>query len=300
VRIGRLMGIPVRLSPLALPMMALALWLGEGRRMLVMSASILVHELFHAGAAHLLRIRVVELEIMPCGGAARLENLWRLRAGQMMIVALAGPLANLLLMTFCAALCRWSLMPPDWAALAIEQNAVIFAFNMLPALPMDGGRVLCGMISRRLSPAAAARVGMIGALALSCALMCASVVGFVKGRLNITLPMAALFLLLSARSERRQSESCAIESLSARRTELEDERVMPLRWLAVGYDATVREAAVCLRPRYMHMLAVYDKEMNLCAVVEERALIGALMHNADMQMGEFKEDVNSKKVEKTY
>ena len=298
MRLGSCLGIPIKLSPLTLPMLALALWLGEGRRMLVMSASILFHELLHALMARLLRIRVLEIELMPCGGAARLENLWRLRAGQMTAVALAGPAGNLLLMTLGAALCWWGMLDAEWAVPIIEQNAVIFAFNMLPALPMDGGRVLCGLLCRRLSPAAAARWGMYTAYALSAALMGLSVYGLIGGRLNITLPMAALFLLASVRREYRQAECSAIESLTARSIQMENEGIMPMRWLAVRSDATVRETAVCLRPGYVHMLAVYDEELRLKSVVEERALGGALMHDSGMKMGEFKECVNSKKLEK--
>ena len=296
--LGRWFGIPIKLNPLALLMPLLALWADEGQRMLVMSVSILFHELMHALSARVLRIRVLEIELMPCGGAARLENLWHLRPGQMAAVALAGPAGNLMLMVLSAALCWWGILGVAWALPIIEQNAVIMAFNMLPALPMDGGRVLCGWLSRRLSPAAAARWGMYTAFALSTVLWVLSVYGMIQGRVNITLPMAALFLIVSVRRECRQAESSAIESLSARSVRMENERVMPMRWLAVREDAAVREAAVCLRPGYMHLLAVYDEQMRLTDVVEEQVLYRALMRDSEIKMGEFKDCVKLKKVEK--
>ena len=298
MRLGRWFGIPIRISILTLPMLVLALWADEGRRMLAMSGSILFHELMHVLAARLLRIRVLEIELMPCGGAARLENLWRLRPGQMAAVALAGPLGNLVLMTLGAALCWWGMVSREWAAVVIEQNAVIFVFNLLPALPMDGGRVMCGWLSRRLSPAAAAKAGGYTALALAGILLGLAAYGMKKGQVNITLIVSALFLLVSVRREHRQAEYAAIESMIGRSAELENERVMPIRWLAVREDTTMREAAVCLRPGYMHMLAVYDEDMTMCAAVEEGVLMRALMIDSDMKMDECKEKVKLKKVEK--
>ncbi len=298
MRLGRLFGIPVRISPAALFMAALAIWLGEGQRLAVMSSSILLHELAHIAAARLLRVRVIELEMMPIGGAARLENLWRLRPSQVTMVALAGPMANLLLMVISAALCQWKIMPDQWAAMMIEQNAVICVFNLLPALPMDGGRVLCGLLSCRMSISGAAKVGRCVGQGLAAALLGMSAYGLMQGRLNITLPAAAVFLLMSARREQRQAEGAVLESLMGRFDELHAETVLPMRWLAVRTDATVRETAIQLRPRYMHRIAVYDDALNLAKVVEERELLLRLLENGDVLMenvGVSVKNVNSTK-----
>ena len=105
----------------------------------------------HIAAARILHVRVYELELTPAGGAARIENLWRLRPGQAAAVALAGPAVNLMIILTAAALCWWEMMDAETGALLIEQNLIILLFNLLPALPMDGGRVLCGLMSRKIS-----------------------------------------------------------------------------------------------------------------------------------------------------
>lgn len=294
MRLGRWFGIPVRVNPAAIPLAAAAIWLGEGMRLGVMTGSILIHELMHLAAARLLRIRIVELELMPVGGAARLENFWQLRPGQMMLVALAGPASNLLMMVISAAMCWWGLLPPLWTALLVEQNAVILLFNLIPALPMDGGRILCGWLSRRMSAAGAARLGEGLSGILAAGLIAAAGYGLFHGRMNITLPMAAVFLILSARRERKQAGISAIESLSRRVEELSIEKVLPVRWLAVNEETTVRDAAMELKPRYVHRMAVYDGGLRLVRVVEETELIGALVENSEKRM----KNVKSIKIEK--
>lgn len=294
MRLGSLFGIPLKLSPLSLPMMALAVWLGEGDRLSVMMGSILLHEFAHVAAAKALRIRVLELELMPVGGAARMENLWRLRPGQAALVALAGPACNLLLMAAAVCMGRKGWLDAAWAVRAAEQNAVILAFNLLPALPMDGGRVLCGLIGRRMSPSAAAKVGAGVSCGVAAALLVLSVYGLRRRRLNITLPMAALFLMLSAGREMRQAEGAAVESMADRAFEMEEEGLLPVRWLAAREETQARQAAARLRPRYMHMIAVFDRAMKPVGVVSEEALLDALIRDGDVKMGELGRNVKTK------
>ena len=285
MRLGVLLGIPLRLSPVTLPMMALAVWLGEGMRLAVMAGSILLHELAHIAAARLLHVRVVELELTPVGGAARMENLWRLRPGQIASVALAGPMCNLCIMVFAAALCWWNLLAPDWTAALIEQNMMILLFNLLPALPMDGGRVLCGVLLRKMTPEGAAKVGVRIGQGLAVILTALSVYGLMRGRLNITLPAAAVFLLVSAGREQRQAVCSGIDSVMGRAAELEREGALPVRWLAVGEETSVHETAARLRPGFMHLIAVYDDKMRLTGIVGEDRLMDALMSDGAQKIG---------------
>ena len=98
--------------------------------------------------------------------------------------------------------------------------------------------------------------------------------------------MAAAFLLVSAGRERRQAEFSLIESLMGRGAELEEEGALPLKWLAVSGNTTVREAAVRLRPRHMHLIAVYDGAMKLTEVLGEEALTAALLADGEQKIAE--------------
>jgi len=291
-------GVPIRIHPVTIIMTAAAFWLGEGERLMIMTGSILFHEMMHVAVARIMRVRVVELEATPMGGAARLENLWKLRPGQMTAVALAGPAANLFLMVCAAALCWWHVLPPYWTAAVIEQNTIIFLFNMLPALPLDGGRVLCGLMQRRFSAVCSVRLGIGMGYALAGLMAALSAYGLTQGRLNITLPVAGVYLALSARRERRQAENSWLESLTGRMGELEEEEALPVCWLAVSRSTKVREAAIRMRPRHVHMIAVFDEQMRLVKVIGERELTEALMVNSDQKMDEMEENDNSKKLKK--
>ena len=133
----------LRIHPLCPVMILAALFLGEGTRMAALVFSVTLHELAHILAAYACHVPVVELEMMPCGGAARFDNVWRMRPRVICLVALCGPLTNWLLACISAALGWWRLLLPQTVALLIECNFGLMLFNLLPTLPLDGGRVAC-------------------------------------------------------------------------------------------------------------------------------------------------------------
>ncbi|MCB9701168.1 MAG: site-2 protease family protein [Myxococcales bacterium] len=139
--------------------------------LLAVFASVLLHELGHALTGRLYGIETRKITLSPLGGLAQLEagmlppraELW---------VALAGPLVSFLLagvfFTLAALTGEWS--PSSFVGGLGWANLMIAAFNMLPAFPMDGGRVLraglAGRIGYRRATEIAARVGKIAAIGM--------------------------------------------------------------------------------------------------------------------------------------
>ena len=282
MRLGRIGGATVKLNPLALPMTALAVWLGSGRELVILGASVLLHEAGHALAARLLNVRVIELELMPVGGAARLDNVWKLRPGQLIGVALAGPMVNLLIVLCCRALPRGSW---HWAAAqAARQNMALMLFNLLPALPLDGGRVLCGLLGRRMPPAAAARIGVRLGFACACALLALSARSLMHGRLSLSPILAALFMTLTAQSELRSAGSATLASLMERREELRREGVLPARLFAVTPETELSSLLPVLRPGQVHLFLCVDEAGQ--RFVSEEAVWRALLGGEKEKIGE--------------
>lgn len=117
---------------------------------------IVFHEFGHALAAKVFSIKTRDIMITPIGGLARLEKMPR-KALQELVVTLAGPLVNLLI-AMLLSLLIWaggsSFRPDsgfpglaDFPKLLVWINLFLFAFNLVPAFPMDGGRVLRSSIA---------------------------------------------------------------------------------------------------------------------------------------------------------
>jgi Zn-dependent protease len=147
--LGRLAGFPIRLRLSFLLLLGL-IWLTGGSLLFVLLtfASILVHELGHALVARRLGVRIAAIDLHMLGGAALMIDSPR-NADHEIAIAAAGPAVSLGLAGLgmgLGALTGWSIV--SWLGYI---NLALAIFNLLPALPMDGGRILRALLARRWS-----------------------------------------------------------------------------------------------------------------------------------------------------
>ncbi|MGZ4677507.1 MAG: site-2 protease family protein [Acidimicrobiia bacterium] len=124
--------------------------------LLAVFGSVVVHELAHSLTARRRGAQVHEILLFPLGGISKLERLPESAADEFAI-AIVGPLTSLGIAAGAALLCvglGGSLLPIDliggsWLARIAWLNLILGAFNLLPAFPLDGGRVLRAILERR-------------------------------------------------------------------------------------------------------------------------------------------------------
>jgi Zn-dependent protease len=181
---------------------------------------VLLHEFGHAFAARRYGIATRDITLLPIGGVARLESMPE-RPAHEFWVAIAGPAVNVIiaLVVFLGLVVTGHLRPLGsdhvvlgsfWERLMLT-NLTLVLFNLLPAFPMDGGRVLraalASRMGRRRATRVAARIGQAVALILG-------VLGLFS---NPFLVVLAVFVFISAQTEARLVEmDSALEGLEVR------------------------------------------------------------------------------------
>jgi Zn-dependent protease/predicted transcriptional regulator len=175
--------------------------------------TVFLHELGHSIAAKQFNIKTKDITLLPIGGVSRLESLPE-KPKEELIVTFAGPLVNIVL-AFITGL--FITFPATSEALAIELstgvnasnfflnffivNIVLAVFNLIPAFPMDGGRILRAILSfkfeRHVATKIAARIGQF--LAMGFILL-----GFIS---NPFLIFIGLFVIIGAQMESEYSDS---------------------------------------------------------------------------------------------
>jgi Zn-dependent protease/CBS domain-containing protein len=171
LKLGTLAGIPVYVHAtfaLILGWVGLINWLGArsvsaafGGMMFVLAifACVVLHELGHALAARRFGVRTRDITLLPIGGVARLERMPR-KPIEEFWVAVAGPAVNVIIAAWIFLWLRASASFEPLAALGMAQgsfmerlmwvNILLVGFNMIPAFPMDGGRVLRSLLATRV------------------------------------------------------------------------------------------------------------------------------------------------------
>ena len=166
VRVARIVGIEIRMHWTFLALVVVVVWAstGSGAATMVANlvwigavfASVLVHEYAHCVVARRRGAVVEDILLLPIGGVSQLQAMPE-GADDELAIAIVGPLTSLGLaaaaftagLLFGAHLWPPTLFAGSWFARLAWLNVVLGGFNLLPALPMDGGRVLRAMLERR-------------------------------------------------------------------------------------------------------------------------------------------------------
>ena len=174
-KLGRIAGIDVFLHPTFLFILCLAPVREYGAYglglILAGFACVLLHELGHALMARRFGIGTENITLYPIGGVARLTRMPKAPGVELMI-ALAGPAVNVAILAGLLAV--FGLPANGIIVYLMAVNFMLAAFNLIPAFPMDGGRILRALLSAPLGRlrATAIAAGIGRGLALAFGLYC--------------------------------------------------------------------------------------------------------------------------------
>lgn len=281
--IGSAFGIPIRVHATFLLIVAFVAWSasaagqsvpGNVLLVLLLFVCVVLHELGHALMARRFGVRTREIVLYPIGGIARLENIPGGRAE--ILIALAGPAVNLVLFlalvavfgaTLPAGFSEGASLSPGASLLAnlALANLWLFLFNLIPAFPMDGGRVLRAALSLRLGEARATRAAAVVAQVVALGF---GGVGLFTG--NPLLLFIALFVFLGATQEAAFVERKA--AVAGRRTR----EAMITRFETLAPQDTLGRAAEVLLASHQQDFPVLDAWQRVAGVLPRSTLLKSL------------------------
>jgi Zn-dependent protease/CBS domain-containing protein len=237
---------------------------------------VLLHELGHAFAAKAYGITTVDITLHPLGGLARLERMPE-KPWQELVVALAGPLVNVVIagglilvlagsgnFTFESFSDRKG-MHLLWYLLWI--NGLMFFFNLIPAFPLDGGRVLRALLATRMQYIRATQIAATIGQGLALAL---GVVAVFPLQGNIPLILIAIFIYMGAENE------SAVVQMRYMTTGLPVSSAMVTRFESLDHTATLNEAVDVLLGSSQHEFPVLDDNGGFAGLLTKNNLILAL------------------------
>ncbi|PYJ35015.1 MAG: site-2 protease family protein [Verrucomicrobia bacterium] len=226
---------------------------------LLLFLCVVLHEFGHAFAAKAFGINTPDITLLPIGGVARLERMPE-EPVQELIIAVAGPLVNVVIALGLfvvggaqGLLNRSTVEGGGLIAQLLTINIMLVLFNLLPAFPMDGGRVLRALLATRMSYARATQVAATVGQGF------AFVFGFIGLLWNPFLIFIALFVYIGA------SQEAALAQMK------DVSRRFPV--------SSLQEAVDALLATSQHDFPVVDETGNVTGLLTRNDLIAALRKN---------------------
>ena len=237
---------------------------------------VLLHEFGHAIAARRYGIRTPDITLLPIGGVARLERMPD-NPIQEVVVAIAGPLVNVAIaavlwiyLMIAGGLHEMTSISHFAASLPVRLLAVnvgLVVFNLIPAFPMDGGRILRAVLAMRMDYARATNIA--ASIGQACA-FAFGMFGLLSHPMQPMFVLVAVFIYFGAASEASLAE---MKSVSAG---MRVQSAMVTHFRALTYDATLDQAVETLLSTSQHEFPVVDDVGKVRGLLTRDDLIVAL------------------------
>lgn len=242
---------------------------------LVSTLVAVMHEFGHAVAAARVGYRLDRVVLMPYGALIS-GDIEGIGLKDEIIIALAGPLVNAVTAVMFVAL--WWFFPETYAYtdVAAYSSAAIAAVNLLPAYPLDGGRILYCAAAKWKGERFAAKLARGAGLLFSAALFALFLYGCFCVTVNFTLAFFAAFLLAGALGGRERTYLRIRADYSR-----EMKKGLEVRRVAVRSDCTVKKLLSFLqRGKYAEFIVYGGNGEFICELSEEE--FSEILENADL------------------
>ncbi len=237
---------------------------------------VLLHEFGHVFAARRYGILTPDITLLPIGGVARLERMPK-KPSEELVVALCGPLVNVVIAILIAVglgvpftldpNMQISKVTEFWQTL-MAWNIMMVLFNMVPAFPMDGGRVLRAVLAMIIGDyGKATRAAAVIGQGLAVLVVMAMVV---FGVFKPMLMLIAFFVFFAAGQE------AAVVTQQEQTSDLKVRDAMLTDFHTLAPNAVLREAVELLLSGSQHDFPVLDDAGGMMGIVTRKRLISAL------------------------
>jgi stage IV sporulation protein FB len=249
-------------------------------KVLLVFSAVLWHELAHARAAIALGFSVREVELLPFGGVARIEGLGAASSKSEMIIAAAGPAASVVLAAIVySSMFYFNLWTEIWDFF-YKANIMLAIFNMMPGLPLDGGRIFRAWLALYMDYGKATAIAAGISKCVSISLVCIVIFQYVQGStVNISFLVAAIFLYTTAKSELKVAGFRTLRIMAQKKTLLRSKGMMLTMHLTVMEGVLLKDIVRLFRPDQYYVILVVNDDCRVCGTLTETEVWEGLPKN---------------------
>ncbi len=273
----------IKLNPFFILFLFICGYIGFIEEAMIIFLSVILHELGHAIVAKKVKVRVDEIELFPFGGVARMEDISKFGGYTEAFIAVAGPLVSLFLYAVCIILAKLSVP----AGLLTKYNFALFAFNILPALPLDGGRIIRNLLLFYLSYKQSTRIMVFAGQILAISIVMLNIKELMNGSNSLALMITGIFIFLGTLKEKKYCSYMYLLNRNNRKQQSIKNGRINIRNINVSKKTFISQIASSFSPASMCKINVVDSTGRIIKVLNEADIMdGLLKYGYDATVGD--------------
>lgn len=237
-----------------------------------------VHEAGHMSVGALLRAQVCNIRLLPVGLNAEI-NMADCTGRQRIAVFIAGPCTSFILALSFLFLYNTG-YPQDFFLRGIYTNFYLGVFNLIPVLPMDGGRIIQELVAARLGTIRTGKLMKLVAAVLSAVIILAGAAGLFYSSWGVSLMVIGVYFFMCIGTSREETAFMNIKSLLFRKSRVIRKGIYPVREIVALKHMKLAEVIKALDyvDRF-HIINILDEDMRIIKVMTEQEILEAILAN---------------------
>ncbi len=276
----------ISVNPLLIPVLIFVCWCGFLRQYVMMFFLMLCHELAHLIALWNREIPIHSFSLEPFGMNIRLKNELIRNPDDEILMALAGPLCNLILALLVGVFSRCSGIRTAELSFVYYANISCGLMNLLPAVPLDGGRILRALLSKYMGYIKAYYFCEKLTGFLSVLLILAGLHLFFVTKFNFSVCLIGCFLYGNLLTERKHLQLYLMREITAYKQNRKVTESMQICNIAVQKSIGARKMLRHLCHNRYYLITVLDGDRILGTLTEGELMDGMLRKGAGATMKE--------------
>ncbi|MGB9839313.1 site-2 protease family protein [Thermovenabulum sp.] len=246
-----------------------------------------IHELSHIIAADALMVKVSEIIFLPIGGKIKLDKTKNISYMEEIILSMAGPFGNLLVFIFLFALKQKLPMWEEYIDLLASKQLSIALFNLLPAFPLDGGRIFLMWLFQNLNIILSINFAALISLIISLALILFGAILYFSGLLSPFYFVFGFFLLLTALKEKKDLPFMVIYDFLNIKKRFSDSDFWKVKYIAVKEEFLIKDILKLVDPKSYIILVVIDGQGKIRKFLTESEIFDNMIKKGlDLKIGQ--------------
>lgn len=258
-------------------LLGLAIIFGFFEQLIMVYLIVLVHESAHCFTALFFRIKLKQIEILPFGMTMLLDGHYIKNPKHEIIVVAAGPLSNMVISFAFLLLVQANLVDSETGWFIITASNMIALMNIMPAMPLDGGRLLKAALTIRWGFVKAFNFTMAVTKVMIVLLAIGGAVLIYYVHFNFSLFLICAFLIVNIVAEKRSGSMMIMRDILYSKEKL-NTGIARAASIAATYDKPARKLLKAFGYNHYYLVDVVDENMRYMGTLTETQIIDGLIN----------------------
>ena len=254
-------------------------------KVLIGVISIILHEFTHIFVGNRLGCKLSALEFGLTGAKAEITNIEDLLDKEKLILYLSGPIMNLFLGV--RLFCLYKVTSFSLLEVCYSVNFSLFIFNLIPAYPLDGSRILELIFSKYISYMKSKKITTYVSYFFSTCFIILFLIMIFLHRVNISLFLIGILIIYSTILEKKWTMYIIMGDIIKKRRKLEKYNFIENKTISVFYKNELLDVMRMLDKSKFNTFYILDEELKLLKIIHEDEILEGLKNYGNITLEEY-------------